>query len=179
MRKIRDRILLGVVSGLLGALPADFLNKIQYNLGLTDRKYNEMASSLFTKKNKSTTGKILGSIANETLNASVGVTTTYTLSATGRDHAILKGVGVGMVYWFGLYGLTSGLGLLPKSKKPLTPLLSFVDHVIGGASIGLIVSKLGDDSLFPDKEVREGEKLPLISSWPKKVVTRPLKFNRN
>lgn len=67
MKKIKDRILLGVISGLLGALPADSLNKIEYNLGLTDRKYNEMTSSLVTAKNKSKTGKILGTLANETL----------------------------------------------------------------------------------------------------------------
>ncbi|MDT3700650.1 MAG: hypothetical protein RO469_14660 [Thermincola sp.] len=165
MKKIKDRILLGAVSGFLAGLPADFLNKIENKLGLTDRSYDEMASSLFAHKNKSTTGKVLGSFANQTLNCSAGVLTAYTLSATGRDHAVLKGIGVGVLYWFALYGVTSGSGMLPKSKKPLTSLLGFVDHIVGGATIGLAVSRLGDDSLFPDQpNPKPGQKLPLVST---------------
>ncbi len=39
-----------------------------------------------------------------------------------------------------------------KSKKPLTALLSFGDHLIFGAVTATLVSKLGDDSLFPSNK---------------------------
>jgi len=43
-----------------------------------------------------------------------GVATTYTLSATGRDYAVLKGMAIGGLYWFGLYGLSTKLGMPAK-----------------------------------------------------------------
>lgn len=164
MKKIKDRVLLGIVSGLIAAIPGRLLNTAEYSAGLTDAKYSHMAASLFTNKENSDLGQLLGSVANEAMVTTTGVAITYTLSATGRDSAVIKGIGVGTMYWFGLYGLTSALGILPKSKKPLSPLLGFVDHIIFGASCGLIASKLGDDSLFPDNEIKTPEdKLPLIS----------------
>lgn len=144
---------------MLGAIPVDALNSVHYRMGLTDRKYAHMASRFFTRGERT----LLGPVANETLNASVGVTVTYALSASGRDFAAIKGAGVGALYWFALYGLTTGLGLLPKSKKPLSSILGFTDHLIGGACIGMIAAKMGDDSLFPDNEIQTAEdKTPLI-----------------
>ncbi|WP_050780776.1 hypothetical protein [Dethiobacter alkaliphilus] len=157
--KIKDRFLLGVISGLFGTIPVDALNSAQYRMGLTDRKYAHMAARFFTPKERT----ILGPVANETLNTSIGVMIAYALSASGRDFAALKGAGVGALYWFTLYGLTTGLGLLPKSKKPLSSILGFTDHLIAGATIGMIAGKLGDDSLFPDNKIKTvEEKTPLI-----------------
>ena len=48
--KINDKIFLGTVSGLLGAIPGRLLNKVEFVLGLTDSRYEEMASSFFVKR---------------------------------------------------------------------------------------------------------------------------------
>ncbi|MEW6622649.1 MAG: hypothetical protein AB1420_05915 [Bacillota bacterium] len=69
MKKIKNRILLGVVSGLLGAIPSNILNAVEYNLGLTDRKYEQMAASIFTTQKDSSIGQLVGALANESLNA--------------------------------------------------------------------------------------------------------------
>ncbi len=164
MKKIKDRIFLGIVSGLIGGMPGKLLNTIEYCNGLTDVKYGQMAASLFTSKKRSNLGQLLGSVSNEALVTSTGIAITYTLSATGRDFAVLKGMGIGIVYWFGLYGLSSRIGLSPKNKKPLSSLLGLIDHIIFGTLSGVIASNLGDDSLFPDNVIKTPkDKLPLFS----------------
>lgn len=50
-----------------------------------------------------------------------------------------------------------------RSKKPKTHILSIIDHLIWGMQMGFLISKLGHDSLFPDKKVKKGEKLPLVA----------------
>lgn len=150
--KIKDRIVLGAVSGLLAGVPGRLINAVEYKAGLTDLKYQQQATSLFIPKNKSGTlhGKILASLVNNTNVSITGVIICYLLSASGRDHAIIKGAGVGAFSWVIINGVVSNLGLKNKYKKPLSPILSFFDHVILGSLTGLLVSKLGDDSLFPE-----------------------------
>lgn len=150
MPKIKDSILLGVVAGLLGAIPGRLLNKAEYKLGFTDSRYEEMAALPFVKKRdiNKPSGKNVGKIANGLLTSVVGVSTTYVLKKTGRDHAILKGIGISALSWLGLYSLSAQANIR-KSRKPLTALLSFGDHLIFGATTATLVSKLGDDRLFP------------------------------
>ena len=151
--KIKDRILLGIVSGLAASMPGRVLNELEFKRGLTDQTYEQTASSIFVKRKqiKTMPGKAIGIVANQALAASTGVLTAYVLSATGRDHAVLKGMGVGTLYWMALRGLPSKLGLALPQKKPLTPLLSLLDHLIFGATLGYLTGKLGHDRLFPDK----------------------------
>ena len=165
MRKIKDRLLLGLVSGLIGATPGRLLNAAEYHRGIVDVKYGQMASSLFTGKKRVNTpeGKILGSLAHELLTITTGTAITYTLSATGRDYAPLKGMGIGALYWFMLYGLNTNLKYSAKNERPYSHLLGLVDHLLFGALAGTVASKLGDNSLFPDNSVKDqDEKQPLI-----------------
>ncbi|WP_425800402.1 hypothetical protein ACHOLT_10580 [Desulfitobacterium sp. Sab5] len=153
MKKISDRIFLGFVSGMLGAIPGRLLNKTEFKLGLTDSRYEEMAAMLFVNKRDITKpkGKNVGRIANSLLTSVVGVTTTYVLSKTGRDYAALKGIGITSLAWLGIYGLSTQ-AKVRKSKKPGAALLSYLDHLILGATTATIISKLGDDTVFPRKQ---------------------------
>jgi len=150
MQKIKDRIFLGFVAGMVGAIPGRLLNKVEFELGITDSRYEEMASMLFVSKRDAhkVKGKSVGKIANSLLASATGVTTTYVLSKTGRDHAALKGIGISSMAWLGIYGLSTQ-AQMRKSKKPIAALLSYLDHVIFGATTATLVSTLGDDSLFP------------------------------
>ena len=151
MHKIKDRIFLGIVAGMLGSIPGRVLNKLEFELGLTDSRYEQMAASLFVTKKDAhkPRGKAVGKIANSLLANSVGIATTYILSATGRDYSILKGIGITSMAWQGIYGISTQAHVR-KSKKPLAALLSYLDHAVLGATTAIIVTKLGDDSLFPD-----------------------------
>lgn len=165
--KIEDRIILGIVSGIIGGIPGRLLNAVQYNIGLSDVKYGQMAANLFlpTEVINSKYGKVTASLVNHSMISITGVLITYVLSATGRDKAVVKGAGIATVLWMSLFGLTARLGLAVKPKKPLAPVLSFIDHMTLGVFSSLISSNLGHDALFPDATIEnEDYKLPLISN---------------
>jgi len=165
--KIKDRIFLGIVTGVIGSLPGRLLNAYEYRVGLTEVKYGQMGANLFVNEKQINTrgGRIIGAITNGILTGLMGITSVYVLSLTGRDKAIIKGAGVGSLFWLGLFGLTSKAGFVHKSQKPLTSLLGLVDHIIFGSLCGLTASRLGDDSLFPDTRLQNPEeKMPLVSA---------------
>lgn len=151
MKKIKDRIILGLVTSALSGIPGRLINAWEYDKGYTDIKYGQMAASLFPQNQTNTPeSKAIGGITNQINTGMAAIAVTYLLSATGRDKAIVKGMGVLATTWVGVYGLTSRLGLTVNNKKPLAHLLSFKDHLIFGGLCGLVAANLGDDSLFPD-----------------------------
>ena len=92
--KIRDRIVLGITAGVLAGIPARLVNNAIYKIGLTDRKYGQMAASLFlpAKKQKAhpRETRIVGSLTDRINCSMMGIAITYLLSATGRDNAVIK-----------------------------------------------------------------------------------------
>jgi hypothetical protein len=164
MMRIKDRITLGVIAGLSAAIPGALLGVLQEKMSLRDMRYRELASTLIMPRNKvnTTEGKIVGQVVNGIGLSLSGIVTTYLLSATGRDYRILKGIGVS--YFFGviLGGAFPKLGLVTKLKyRHNERLFGMLDHAIHGSMCALIVSKLGDDKLFPME--REAEEIPLFN----------------
>lgn len=153
MFKIKDRIIHGMISGIIAGTPDTIINALEHRAGLTDLTYSQMGANVFLPKNKINNKKAncLGLLANYTMLGISGVLFSYLLSATGRDKALMKGVAYGIFSWLAIYGMGAKVGLMVESKKPLAPLLSFIDHVIFGSLLGLIAPKIGDDSLFPDR----------------------------
>lgn len=156
MKKIDDPIVLGIVAGLAGncvKLAGNLLNR--FVLRESDTTYPEIAAGLFmTKRARDTlTGRVVGAIADFALGGALGVPMVYILRYTGRDHAALKGAGLGHLAWTIMYG-TIGRGMGPKKGVfPLnedTNLSAFINHTWYGMTTALLASKLGDNSLFPE-----------------------------
>lgn len=163
MKKITDRIFLDLICGVVTGFPGRMLNTLEYHLGITDVKYGQTAANLFLPKDKVNTkeAQITGSLTNHIGLGVLGSSIVYLLSATGRDYAAIKGMGIGASAWVAVYGLAVRFGVEVRSKKPLAPVLSFIDHALFGALCGVLVSKLGDDSLFPNPQVKK-DKIPLF-----------------
>ncbi|MEW6182627.1 MAG: hypothetical protein AB1500_05540 [Bacillota bacterium] len=183
MKKFKDRIVLGVCCALLASLPPKLANTIEYRLGLTDEQYNQTGSSFFLPKEEaksnSMASKVVGSLVNNTVVGFTGVVLAYLLSISGRDRAVIKGALFGALEWVAIWGLTGKLGMKVRSRKAATHLLSFFDHVIFGAGTAWLVSKLGDDSLYPDMKVSSPEeKLPIVPTPPRKLTLSPRRRRR-
>ncbi len=164
MHKIKDRITLGAISGIIAGVFGRLLNAIQYKLGLTDISSTQLATPIFIPKNKADTpeGIALSEIINSTNTGAIGVLMAYMFSLTGRDKAIMKGIGVGALSWVLLQGVASGLGLKVKSNKPLTPILGFFNHALYGSLCAYFITNLGNDNLFPDPQISKQEKVPVV-----------------
>lgn len=167
MLKIKDRIIHGMITGIIAGTPDTIINALEHRAGLTDLTYSQLGANVFVPKSKINNKKALvpGLLANYTVISATGILFTYILSATGRDKAVIKGICFGILSWLAIYGIGVKVGLTVGSKKPLASLLSFVDHALFGSLLGLIAPKIGDDSLFPDSN-RKGEKKqqPLVAT---------------
>lgn len=154
MNRIKDRITLGIISGILCKIPFRCMNALEYHLGLVDIKYGHMESSIFLPDNKAKTreGEIISMLTNSVASCVGGVMLTYILSITGKDRSILKGLGLGAVFWILMFGISPKIGIMKQSKKPIAPILSFFDHIVAGGLCSYIIAKLGDDSLFPNHQ---------------------------
>lgn len=168
MIKIKDRIIHGMLTGIIAGIPDTIINELEYRAGLTDLSYSQIGANLFLPKNKFKNNKawVLGMLANFTMLSASGILFTYFLSATGRDKAVMKGIGYGIISWLAIYGIGTKVGLTVGSKKTSAPLLSFVDHVIFGGLLGLIAPKIGNDSFFPDsnRKGRKEKQQPIIAT---------------
>ncbi|MDW7673359.1 MAG: hypothetical protein SCK28_02360 [Bacillota bacterium] len=153
MKRIRDKIMLGVISGLIAAVPGRILNEIEHQKGLIDMDYTKIASTLFMDRNGSNSreGLLLGNIVNSIMLSLTGVATTYTLSKTGKDYKHIKGIGLSYMYGIVLGGVMPSLGLVYKPKQKRSYSLAVIDHTLLGILCAELVSRLGAKEVFEDE----------------------------
>jgi len=159
MLKIKDRILLGAVAGLTGAIVKTVIDEVSHNNKLSQRSFRETAAGVWVKKNseaKSLQGQVLGGLLDLGMSIAGGVGTVYLLTETGRDQLITK-------------GLISGVGLgsminflissLPQNKIKPTDATSNLSYMVSHAAYGLVTTvmaaKLGHPSLFDRQPVND------------------------
>jgi hypothetical protein len=166
MRKIKDRIILGTITGIISSAPLQIIDALIYRHGITDLPFVYLASKIFLtkKKTKTTAGKAISSLVNFANSSFISTTITYMLSLTGKDRALIKGAGFGILMWIFIAGLLSNLGLNIKSRRPVTPLIYLGEHIVFGALCSYFITKLGDNSLFPNDNIRKRTKVPVIYS---------------
>lgn len=154
MKKIKDRIVLGAAAGLI----AGQFGKIV--MGQIHKKSHDYrfraAASLFLPhqevKASTIESRIISTIVNNVVSGVSGVIISYVYSFTGKDFALLKGAGIGVLQWIGMYGLLSKLRVTIKSNDPVVHIISSIDHTVFGVLTGWLITKLGDDSVFPDRK---------------------------
>jgi hypothetical protein len=151
LRKIKDRMTLGLISGMGGNIAKLGISYGLGKLGLAGRGYTDRAAGIFVpgRRTRSRTGSLVGFLADETIAAGLGVGITYMLSSTGKDHAVLKGAMAGQGMWAGLYGMLATLGVTRlDTVSPMTAISHYGSHIVYGAITAWLVVTLGDPSLF-------------------------------
>lgn len=168
MKKFKDRITLGAVAGILASIPLQVFATLTHKYKITDVSYYYSASALFLNKDKTDTlgGKLISILVTCFGTGATGSFIAYLLSLTGKDNAMLKGAGVGAMQWIGMTGLLANKGLNVRSKRTITPLIGLFEHLSHGALCGYLITRMGDESLFPDKEVSEQEEIPVFYTRP-------------
>ncbi|MDQ7794747.1 MAG: hypothetical protein RDU89_10130 [bacterium] len=152
--KIRDRLVLGALVGLLANLPKLAIGSFAIN-----RKWSEIdgpmvAAGVFVPGHKlrSVFGRSVGYLADASIAGLLGLVTVYALSITGKDRPALKGVILGSGMWQLVYGFLSAFGASQiRPYSPKTVLSEFASHSVFGMTAALLATKLGDESLFTGK----------------------------
>jgi len=158
--KIRDKFLLGVVSGFIGNIPKVILGKTLIKLGLAEIAGTDKAAGIFVPPHKlaAPEGKAIGWLADSGIASMLGVAFVYGLAVTGKNQAVLKGTMAGQAIWTVLYGVLGTVGVTKvKPVSPKTILSEFMMHTVYGATTAFVANKLADPDLFSGK-------VPLIAT---------------
>lgn len=155
MRKIKDRITLGFVAGLLANIPKAILNEALYRKKVETKRYGEVISGVFMPKRQalSKQGKIFGVGGDFVTSAVLGIPLVYIMSLTGKDNYLLKGFLTGVFGLGGFRGLIANVGPgKTYPRDPITNITFSMNSAIWGLLTSVIAIKLGDEALFqPDK----------------------------
>lgn len=151
MRKIRDRFLLGIISGLGGNIAKMAVEQVFNKTGVSKSNGYTSAAGIFLKKSDIATpyGRAVGIIADNMIAGGLGVTCIYWLTLMGKDKYLIKGAGLGAAEWGSLYGVASKLGataIFPV--KPKDAIATFISHLAFGMTKISIAVHLGDSQLF-------------------------------
>jgi len=152
MEKIKDRQYLGGIAGLAGGLCMVIIDRISYAMGLSKRLYAETSAGVWVgskRQAKSKSGHIFGTIMTLALSMMGGAVKVNILTKYGRDKILPKGLMFGISFGAIITGLTSGFAMNKVKPKDANSNLSYVAaSAIYGLVTALLISKLGDDSLF-------------------------------
>lgn len=154
MRKIKDRIFLGLVAGLIGNIPKAVSNELLFRKGIEKKRFGEIIAGIFlpAKQTKTKSGKIFGLGADFIVSAFMGVPLVYLLTFSGKDKFPIKGIFAGMVGFGALRGLLANVGPGKTYPKDVTTnaMMSW-GSLLWGVTASFIAVILGDKSLFKPK----------------------------
>lgn len=128
MPKIRDRVLLGAVSGVLAALPVKYLVNQESKWGLIGSNQRRL------------TGRFNS--------PAIGIATTYLLSITGTEGAFLKGAAVSTIAGF-FPSRTRPYKAHNGSSRPWGSVVRLVNRAVYGGLCAALTVYLGHEDLFP------------------------------
>jgi hypothetical protein len=150
--KIRDRFLLGLISGTAGNVIKTAVDELLLRLRLSQRSFHATAAGVWVDKKTeadSFLGHLLGSVLDFGVASFGGVATVYLLSNTGRDHLAAKGLTTGIIYGS---CITIALSALPQNKvspKNANSILAYMlSHAVYGIAATVVAANLGHPSLF-------------------------------
>lgn len=157
MKKIKDRITLGFVSGLLANIPKAILNEILFRKKVETKRYGEVISGIFMPKRQalSKQGKFFGIGGDFISSAFLGIPLVYIMSLTGKDKYLLKGLLTGVFGLGGLRGLIANVGPgKTYPRDPKTNITFSINSMFWGLLASAIAVKLGDKALFQPKKAK-------------------------
>ncbi|MGI6226254.1 MAG: hypothetical protein ACOYJ1_08385 [Peptococcales bacterium] len=160
MKKINDRITLGIISGIIGNLAKETVNGSLSRIAFGRVDGSNIASGIFLPRWKSKylptkKTRFIGFVADNIIAGFLGVSTVYLLSLTGNDHHRLKGASAGHFAWTSMYGFLSKMGatsVYPVSEN--VNIKGLISHTVFGIVTSEVAIRLGDESLFKPSEAQ-------------------------
>lgn len=144
---LKDRIILGGISGALGVLIRDLWSYFAREIGLAKFYVWQRSADLFINgpELQSFLGNMVGFLADAIFGALLGVIFVYFLKGTTHKNILIKGWGFGIAAWLFLFAML--VGNLPGTqttmpKDALSSFSAFIGHSIWGIITGLSAKKL-------------------------------------
>ena len=172
MRKMNNRIYLGMLSGVTGLIALTLVDIISPKMRILQRSSPSSArvwvSSL--RKTQKWSGQFLGILMRVGLSMVGGASVVAILTKYGRDKLLPKGLFIGFSLGSIITPILSGFANhKPKTRNALSNLSA---HAAFGLAAVFTAAKIGDDSLFDTLSQN-------YNSNPTEKVTVPIKGPKN
>ena len=152
MRKVNDRIFLGMISGTVGFVALTLIDVISSRMKISQRSYRTTAAGVWVSSRREADkwpGQLLGVMMNIGLSMVGGVSVVKILTTYGRDKLVPKGLFFGATFGSIVTAMLSGLSNNKVKPKDASSNLSFmISHFAFGLASIFTAAKLGDDALF-------------------------------
>lgn len=153
MGKIKDSMLLGILSGLIGITCMDASNMILWRNKKTEGLYGHLAGSMIMSPLKLNRGKnfMLGQIFHMTVGSCLGVGMVQILKKFGKDYHALKGGFFAIATWGFLYNFGQRMGFYRHHPHiTRSGYAAIWHHLIYGLVTSTAIVTLADPTVFPD-----------------------------
>lgn len=151
MNKIKDRVCLAIVSGMIGLAGLMFTDEISRKAKISKRSYRQAAAGVFVSKKeaKKATGQALGVIMNAAVSILGASYVIKLLSQSGRDKLFYKGISLGIIFGSVVTTIPNFAHWNKMKPKDAASNLSYVfSNMVYGLLTAFAAAKLGHDSLF-------------------------------
>ncbi|MDR3584624.1 MAG: hypothetical protein P4L59_04785 [Desulfosporosinus sp.] len=152
MRKINDRIYLGMLSGAAGLVALTLVDVLSSKMKISQRSYRTTAAGIWVSSRRQAEkwpGQILGIMMNLGLSMVGGFSVVKMLTKYGRDKLVPKGLFFGVTFGAVITAILSGFANNKvKPKDAISNLSYLLSHAAFGLTSVFTAAKLGDDSLF-------------------------------
>lgn len=172
MRKINDRIYLGMISGAAGFVALIIVDVISSKMKISQRSYPTTAAGIWVSSRRQAekwSGQLLGVLMNIGLSMVGGVSVVKMLTTFGRDKLVPKGLFFGVAFGSVITAILSGFA---SNKVRPKDAISNLSYLLSHAAFGLVsiftAAKIGDDSLFDTPPQNDYSK-------PTKITTEQIK----
>jgi hypothetical protein len=152
MKKINDRIYLGMISGIAGLVALTTIDVISSKMGISQRAYRTTAAGVWVSSRRQAEkwqGQLLGVFMNIGISMVGGVLGVKLLTSYGRDKLVPKGLFFGVTFGAIVTGILSGF---PNNKVRPKDAISNLSYLLSHAVFGLVsiftAAKIGEKSLF-------------------------------
>lgn len=154
MKKIKDSLVVGILSGLIGILCMDASNFVLWRSKKTEGLYGHLAGSMIMKPSKLKKGKnfLIGQIFHMSVGSSLGIVMTLILKRFGKDHNMIKGGILSFATWGILYNFGQRMGFFRMNPRLTKSSYAAIwHHLIFGVVTSQAIVTLADPTIFPQK----------------------------
>lgn len=152
MKKVNDRIFLGMISGTAGFVALTLIDAISSRMKISQRSFRTTAAGVWVSSRRQANkgpGQILGLLMSVGLSMIGGVSVVNMLTKFGRDKLVPKGLFFGASFGSIITAILSILSNNKVKPKDAWSNLSYlVSHFAFGLASIFTAAKIGDDSLF-------------------------------
>ncbi|HHX74823.1 MAG TPA: hypothetical protein GX699_07960 [Firmicutes bacterium] len=135
---LKDKVVLGLVVGILADAVKLSVNYLAYYLGFTSVVFWQIVAGTVLSRADIFTplGLLIGALADVVVTSILGSVFIYLLSLSGRENIWIKGAGFGMFAWINFFVFVQGVLLKGKiSPEPRGILVTFVAHLCFGLAL--------------------------------------------